>query len=117
MGGGDGLICKHRLFIAPMSENFLILAVYPSHKNAFQFSQTHCHIRAIYVKINYMKNDTLQAEARSVSGRARWLPLSFHLSFLSFMHVAQIAGPFYTLGGLTGTVCGLVVFGFEVFEV
>ena len=35
---------------------------------------------------------------------------SISFSFLSFMHVAQIAGPLYTLGGLAGTVCGLVVF-------
>ena len=34
-------------------------------------------------------------------------------SFLSFVHVAWIARLLYTLGGLTGTVCGLVVFGFE----
>ena len=40
------------------------------------------------------------------------------LLLLSFVHLARIAGPLYTLGGLTGTVCGLVVFGgFEVFEV
>ena len=32
------------------------------------------------------------------------------------MHVARIAGPLYTLGGLTGNVCGLVDFGALRFE-
>ena len=37
--------------------------------------------------------------------------------FLSLVHLAQIAVPLYTLGGLTSTVCGLVDLGFLRFEV
>ena len=33
-----------------------------------------------------------------------------HLSFLPFVHVARIARPLYTLGGLTGAVCGFLRF-------